>query len=249
VFAERQLFVREEGHGPRVLLLHGGMLTGDLNWREQLPLAERWTLLIVDRAGYGRSRISDGEDVELDGELAAELLGDGAHLVGQSSGAVAALLAAGRRPEAVLSLTLSEPPVFQLVPDSADARRIITAFDAHFRSGVDDEEWMREFVRIVSGPDAQVPDQVPPPLLESVRVVRRARRLPWDVELPIAELAAASFPKLLISGDHSAAFEAVCDALAARIGAERQHVVGARHVTPLVGAAFNRALEGFMRGR
>src|SRR5262249_57348617 len=39
----------------------------------------------------------------------AELLGGVRHLVGQSYGAVIAVLAAAERPEAVLSLTVSEP--------------------------------------------------------------------------------------------------------------------------------------------
>jgi hypothetical protein len=32
------------------------VLVGELTWRAQLPLAERWALAIVERAGYGRSR-------------------------------------------------------------------------------------------------------------------------------------------------------------------------------------------------
>jgi hypothetical protein len=47
------------------------------------------------------------------------------------------------------------------------------------------------------------------------------------------ELAAASFPKLLISGGHSAGFEAICDDLAERIGAPRAVVV--KHAPTLAG--------------
>jgi hypothetical protein len=57
------LFVRCAGRGPRVVLLHGGVLAGELCWRQQLRLADRFALEIVDRAGYGRSQqVSPGED-------------------------------------------------------------------------------------------------------------------------------------------------------------------------------------------
>jgi pimeloyl-ACP methyl ester carboxylesterase len=49
------LFVRRAGRGPRVVLLHGGVLAGELCWRQQLRLADRFSLEIVDRAGFGRS--------------------------------------------------------------------------------------------------------------------------------------------------------------------------------------------------
>jgi len=52
------------------------------------------------------------QDFEEDARDIAALLGDGAHLVGHSYGAVGALYAAALRPEAVHSLTVNEPPAF-----------------------------------------------------------------------------------------------------------------------------------------
>jgi hypothetical protein len=81
------LFVKRIGRGPRVVLLHGGVLAGELCWRRQLPLADHFALEIADRAGYGRSQqISPGEDLDADAPLVAALLAEGAHLVGHSSG-------------------------------------------------------------------------------------------------------------------------------------------------------------------
>jgi hypothetical protein len=79
-----------------------------------------------------------------------------------------------------------------------------------------------------------------------VRAIRAVRRRPWQGELPVGPLAAASFPKRVISGNHSPAFEAVCDALAARLKAHRAHVCGAGHATPDTGDAFNETLEAFI---
>jgi pimeloyl-ACP methyl ester carboxylesterase len=240
------LFVNRVGEGPRVVLLHGGVLAGELCWRQQLPLADRFALEIVDRAGYGRSQqVSPGEDLDADAPLLAGLLPEEAHLVGHSSGAVAAMLAAALRPQAVLSLTLCEPPAFQLVPGSAQARQMARDLEQHLHKTGDDAQWLRGFLAII-GRDVVIPGQLPPPLAQGVRAIRAVRRRPWQGELPVGLLAAASFPTLVISGDHSPAFEAVCDALAARLRARRAHVTGAGHATPETGDVFNQTLKAFI---
>jgi pimeloyl-ACP methyl ester carboxylesterase len=241
------LFVKRAGRGPRMVLLHGAVLPGELCWSKQLPLADRFALEIADRAGYGRSQeVSPGEDLDADAPLVAGLLADGAHLVGHSSGAVAAMLAAALRPRAVLSLTLCEPPAFQLVPGSAEARQMARDLEEHLDKTGDDALWLRGFLAIV-GRSVVIPDQLPPPLAQGVRALQAVRRLPWWGELPTGQLAAAPFPKLVISGNHSPAFEAVCDALAAALHARRAHVTGAGHATPETGDAFNQTLEAFIR--
>jgi pimeloyl-ACP methyl ester carboxylesterase len=200
-----------------------------LCWRQQLQLADRFALEIVDRAGYGRSqRVSPGEDLNADAPLVAGLLTEPAHLVGHSFGAMAAMLAAALRPGAVLSLTLCEPPAFQLAPGSAQAQQMARDLEEHLHKTGDDAPWLRGFLGIV-GRDIVIPDRLPPPLAQGVRAIRAVRRRPWQGELPVGPLAAASFPKLVISGNHSPAFEAVCDALAARLKAQRAHVSGAGH--------------------
>jgi len=240
------LFVKRVGRGPRVVLLHGGVLAGELCWRQQLRLADRFALEVVDRAGYGRSQqVSPGEDLDADAPLVAGLLAGGAHLVGHSSGAVAAILAAARRPGAVLSLTLCEPVAFQVAPGSAEAQQMARGLERHLQATGDGAEWLRGFLAIV-GRRVAVPDQLPPPMAQGVRAIRAVRRRPWEGELPVGRLAAASFPTLVISGDHSPAFEAVCDALTARLQAQRAHLPGAGHATPETGDAFNKTLEAFI---
>jgi pimeloyl-ACP methyl ester carboxylesterase len=61
---------------------------------------------VPDRRGYGRSPKARGEDFLTDADDIADLLGDGAHLVGHSYGGLGVLLAAARLPAATLSLTL-----------------------------------------------------------------------------------------------------------------------------------------------
>ena len=117
--------------------------------------------------------------------------------------------------------------------------------EQHLHKTGDDAQWLRGFLGIV-GRDVVIPGQLPPPLAQGVRAIRAVHRRPWEGELPVGQLAAASFPKLVISGNHSPAFEAVCDALTARLRAQRAYVTGAGHATPVTGDAFNETLEAFI---
>jgi pimeloyl-ACP methyl ester carboxylesterase len=114
------------------------------------------------------------------------------------------------------------------------------------RASGDDAQWLRGFGQII-GSDAPVPDQLPPVLAAGVQAVRAVRRRPWAVELPLDELARATFPKLVISGEHSPVFETLCDHLADSLHGERAHVPSAQHSTPHTGRAFNDTLEAFIR--
>ena len=67
-----------------------------------------------NRPGFGNSPPLQRGDFEAEAPLIAELLGDGAHLVGHSYGAVIALYAAALRPQSVLSLAVSEPGCLRL---------------------------------------------------------------------------------------------------------------------------------------
>ena len=62
----------------------------------------------------------------------------------------------------------------------------------------------------------------------------------------MAELASAAFPKLVISGGHSAGFDAMCD-LAERTGASRMVVEGASHEIQFTEQPLNEALLALWR--
>jgi pimeloyl-ACP methyl ester carboxylesterase len=71
-------------------------------------------------------------------------------------------------------------------------------------------------------------------------------RYPWEAEIPLAELARAPFPKLVVSGAHSAAFDAVCDVLERELPATRAVLPGAGHSVQRLGEPFNALLEAFI---
>jgi pimeloyl-ACP methyl ester carboxylesterase len=91
----------------------------------------------------------------------------------------------------------------------------------------------------------QPPGRLGPELLQGARTLR-AERPPGDAEIPLEALAAAAFPKLVVSGGHSAPFDAVCDVLEERLGAQRAVLPGAGHSVQRLGVPFNDLLATFL---
>ena len=157
-----------------------------------------------------------------------------------------ALLAAAARPRAVNSLVVSEPGALRIAAGDPEVDALIKRGDWLYRDGglLSAPEFLRLFRAGVHSAH-QTPDELPGWLEHGARLVARERP-PWEAEIPLAELAAASYPKLVISGGHSAAFEAVCDTLADAIGAERALIAGRGHTIPSVGDAYNARVHEFM---
>jgi pimeloyl-ACP methyl ester carboxylesterase len=245
--AARDLDVVRVGAGPPVLLVHGSIIDARRTWRHQLALADRFALCMPNRPGFAASPPLPRGDFEVEAPLFAELLGEGAHLVGHSYGAVIALLAAALRPEAVLSLTVSEPGCLRLAAGDPAADEVLANGERLYADAA--ELGPRRFVELFrSGVHSahETPDELPDWLERGARLVM-TERPPWEAEIPVATLADAPFPKLVISGAHSPAFEAVCDVLAQRIGAERATVAGRGHTIPATGAPYNELLAAFLR--
>jgi pimeloyl-ACP methyl ester carboxylesterase len=242
------LFVESWGTGTPVVLVHGSLATGVEEWQAQRPLADAgFRLIVFDRRGYGRSPVADGEDFLRDADDVAALMGDGAHLVGHSYGGLGALIAAGRRPEATRSLTVLEPAAFALAQHDPAARDLVGQVRALWDQDLPDDEWVVRFLKAVgSDPDA-LPAELLAAAVPLVPVFRRGRPV-WTADLPLAELAAAAFPKLVVSGGHSAGFDAICDDLARRIGAARAVAAGAGHEVQFAVPAVNDALLALWRG-
>jgi len=239
------LDVVREGEGPPVLFVHGSVLGAESSWRRQRPLARNWTLLFANRPGFGASPPLERGDFELEAPLFAELLGEGAHLVGHSYGAVIALLAAAQRPAAVRSLTVSEPGALRLAR-SAEAEAMVAGGEALFGAGgkISPVEFLRMF-RQGTGSVRETPEELPEELRRGAEMVMRERP-PWRAEIPLAELADAGFPALVVSGGHSDVFEEVCDTVAAALGAQREVIAGKGHNIPRTGAPYNQLLHRFL---
>jgi pimeloyl-ACP methyl ester carboxylesterase len=234
------------GNGPRVVLVHGSVLGAAATWRKQLPLAEHWTLCMPNRPGFGSSPPHERGDFEGEAPLIADLLGDGSHLVGHSYGAVIALFTAALRPGAVRSLTVSEPGSLSVAAGDPAVDAVIAEGTELFRRGPEmDPRDMLVFFRSGVGSSHETPDELQGDLLEGAKLLMRERP-PWEIDPPLEQLAAARFPKLVISGGHSEVFETVCDRIAARMGAERAVIPGRGHSIPATGEPYNRRVHEFL---
>jgi pimeloyl-ACP methyl ester carboxylesterase len=236
------------GTGPRVLLVHGAIANGPAAWSKQRPLAERWQLMVVNRPGFVPNGSEVRCDFESDAAGIAGLLDEPAHLVGHSYGGLIALLAASERPGDVRSLTVIEPPVMSLLRgDSVVEKAIVDHLSLVAAHGDDPRGFLAAFTASLGGDPATVPDPLPDQLRQHVELLIH-ERFPWEATIPIATLADAPFPKLVVSGGHSPMQEALCDTLADRLGASAQRVVinGGGHTVQRTGSPFNDGLEQFL---
>ena len=244
------LHVTELGDGDPVVLVHGSMGAGSETWSNQLTLADNYQLLILDRGGYDNSPSGDG-DFERDAEDVAALLDD-AHVVGNSYGGVVALLATARRPEAVRSLTVIEPPALGLVRGRPEVEEFIERVDRARREATDGSDYAVRFVRSFGFPAST--DALEGRALVAATASWRERPA-WEASIPLAALAAAPFPTLVVRGawdtapDEArrigkASFDAVCDVLVERLGAASATIAGAAHAAHR-GDDFNDVLVAF----
>jgi pimeloyl-ACP methyl ester carboxylesterase len=229
----------------RVVLVHGSVTGGPPTWAAQRPLAERWELVVLNRPGFPPGPPVERVDFEEHAELVVAELGESAHLVGHSYGGVISLLAAARRPDAVRSLTVLEPPATRVAAGHPAADRFAREGEAWWRDGPreDPEAFLRGFLDYV-GSAYEPPSPLPPAIEQGARTLI-VERGPWEADVPLDVLAAAAFPTLVVSGAHHEAFDAICDVLEERLGAERIVLPGAGH-NPQRVPGFNEALEEFL---
>jgi pimeloyl-ACP methyl ester carboxylesterase len=233
------------GRGPTVVLVHGSFANAEFQWVMQRPLAASFTLVLPNRSGYPPHPPREQIDFYEQADDIAALLGDGAHLVGFSYGGVVSLLAAARRLQAVRSLTVIEPPALWLARGNPDVDRLAQEIFTLFWSGPSEPlRFVEQFLPLF-GTKLPLPKTLPPPLEQGARALM-VERPPWDARIQLDDIAAAPFPKLVISGAHSPALDAVCDVLEAELEADRAVIPGAGHNIPLVGGPFNEALAAFI---
>jgi pimeloyl-ACP methyl ester carboxylesterase len=248
------LYVSEHGSGQPIVFVHGSFGFGEEQWLEQRPLSSRWRLWFVDRCGHGRSPDTGRSGWNEQSEDIAELLGGGAHLVGQSYGGTLALLAALRRPEAVRSLTLVEPNTLGLARDNADAAalidRVSRALSEMDRSDPAHAYWA--FRAALGSPSD------PETLTEmDLKCIQASLREPPPWEAPVPPLSPQDFPVLFVVGGWPSkdklvrstgrAFRAVGQRLTEKLGGDLVTFQESFHNPQLLGAAFNDHLETFLQ--
>lgn len=239
------LEVQTWGEGTPILFVHGSACADAFAfWAPQRPLAQHRKLTVYHRQGYGESPLhSPKRDFAPDVADIIHLLGEGAHLVGHSYGAVVSLAAAARRPDLVHSLTLMEPPAFDIAASSPAARQVLKQVEALW-SRVDSlttAEFYVQFLVALGILRRPVSLELPPDLERAVQTTL-AEPPPWLAELDLSPIRDRPIPTRLISGGWHPAFDAVIEVLEQQLGTERVVLKGARHSPNLLADRFNDLL-------
>ncbi|MFF9321521.1 alpha/beta fold hydrolase [Streptomyces sp. NPDC014735] len=172
----------------------------------QRPLADSRQLLLMDRRGYGGSPDTARSDFDVDAEDVVEVLDDrasavrlgGAHLVGHGNGAVAALIAAARRPDLVRSLALIQPSAFTAAahhPVVADLLDRVRGGAPGIPDGVTPEQYLRASTE---GLGMAMPEPTSR-RLRAVATSMRERPI-WEAEIPLEVIRGAALAILVICG-------------------------------------------------
>lgn len=228
------------------MLVHGSVVGGRGTWAAQAPLRRSFDVLVLERRGFAAGDAVERVDFDDEAWPVAEALGAGSHLAGHSYGGVIALLAAAARPESVRSLTVIEPPAAAVARGHPAVEAFVREGEAWWAEGPthDPEAFLRGFLSYV-GSQWEPPSPLPPEVEQAARTLV-VERGPWEAEIPLAKLRAAAFPKLVVSGGHHPTFEAICDALAVGLDAERVVLRGAGHAVQRA-PGFNEAFVRFLR--
>lgn len=223
-------------NGPRVLLVHGGTqgtsAAGHANFRTQEALgAQGWQLIVPDRPGHGASPAPGRpDDADEDGVWVADMLGDGAHLVGHSFGGLVALAAANRRPEAVKSLVLIEPALLKMAAGKPAVRKVLLRMAAAIILPYSAATKARKIMTLLGIPDEfALTDADLANLgssLKDAKLPAKSAMVAW-----MQGIRDAGIPLLVISSGSNAAFVETGD-LAVEIGGGRHLICPAPHHFP-----------------
>ena len=253
------------GSGPRVLIIHGGVQGGAGGGPSTFAKQEAWgqqgwSVEVVDRPGFGQSPTRGVDDMERDSVWIADMLGDGANLIGHSWGGMEALLAAARRPEAVRSLVLVEPALTGVLtadPELRDnpavqagglqRRRILMGAKTPADYG-------RGFVNMLGsaaeGNAAAARFEQDPELAARSGCALLQGRVASDAatQHAIDTVARAHIPVLIVTGGYSPAFEAAGSVLARLTGGRHLVVRSPNHFVQTMNPDdFNAQVGAFMR--
>lgn len=229
----------------RIVFVHGSVGNGDESWVKQRVLSDRFELLVLNRPGFPPGPLVERIDFEEHARWVVERLRPGDHLCGHSYGGVVSLYAAGSIPT-LASLTVIEPPAFGIAADDPSVAAFLPGLQSLWAgSPREPHSFLTAFYSAVAGRPITLPAPLPPDLEQGARALM-VERGPWEARPPLDMIAAAPYPKLVVSGGWSPAFDAVCDVLEERLGALRAELPGMGHNPHQLGEPFNELLVRFL---
>ena len=230
------LHVETFGSGVSAIFVHGSFGWGLDTFPEQRALADDYRVVLVDRRGFGGAAAAESDGWPTDMLDIAGLLDEvgEVHLVGHSYGGVVALLAAGLRPERVLSLVAIEPVAWEFGRGDPDVDPAVRSLnEVYERAGtLSTQQFVAEWGRARGRNEEQLAEwtqQFSDADWSAAEATRR-ERWPGDAPINVDVLRPATFPKVLARGAWRAEvigregagreFAATCRVLADAIGAE-----------------------------
>jgi pimeloyl-ACP methyl ester carboxylesterase len=205
-------FFREAGSGPGVVCIHANASNSG-QWRGLMDvLAPRYRVFAPDSYDSGKSphwpsdRVIRLRDEVTLIEPVLERAGSPLALVGHSYGAAVALIAALANPGRVRAMALYEPTLFALVdaatppPNDAEGiREVVAEAGVALLAGNADVAAER-FIDYWSGTGtwARIPEQRRPPIVESVRNVRRWGHALFTEPTTLGAFRSLDFPVLIM---------------------------------------------------
>ena len=238
--------------GQRVVMVHGGAQgtssAGHRNFHTQEVLgAEGWQMLVPDRPGHGQSpNPGRGDDAEADGEWVAELLGDGAHLLGHSYGGLVALAALAKRPEAVRSLVLVEPALLKVATKAPAVRKLVFSMARTMVLPYRPATKAKRVMKLLGIPDVFALDKDDHDSLgKSLKAGKFPSRKTMNAWLALVR--ERRIPLLTISAGSNAAFDATCAIVAEKGGGRHEIVPMPHHFPQWSPDVFNPLVADFWR--
>ncbi len=207
------VFYRDEGSGPAVILGHSSTASGG-QWRPLIGrLSNEYRLLAPDHLGYGRTGPWPGDLPLMEHEKAIiaaliDLVANPVHLVGHSFGGAIMARVAADAPERVRSLTMIEPTLFHLLAPAGKVKeheeiRAVADRTIQFAEAGNPEEAARGFIGYWVGAGAY--DAMEPRIREPITTGIAKLRVEWPTAFEergatVHALSALSMPILLIAG-------------------------------------------------
>jgi lipase len=241
----RRVRIIDEGYGPPVVFLHGGVGSA-AEWK---PVLEAWPgrhrRLAIDAYGADPGPTADPSptiDDFADQVMAvAADIAEPLHLVGFSWGGATALRVTTIAPSMVSSLTVIEPQAYSLLPaERPEAFATITAMRDRWREHVAAGRWQEAYAGFLdhyNGPGwfASWPDRRRTTFLAQ----QQARGDVWDIlfDSPLrpAALVNITAPTLVVEGEHTGEVDqALCGVVSRHVPTSSRVVLdGAGHLMPL----------------
>ena len=205
------VYVDTSGRGPHLALLHGWGLNGAVWDSVRAPLAENFTLHLVDLPGHGYSSATPFTNLAFAADAVAGVLPARCHVLGWSLGGQVALSIAQRHPASVNKLVLlATTPRFVEAADWPFGKKVRVLDDFAARLANNYAATIRGFLALqtLNQPDARK-------TIAAMQVAMSARGEPSAAALQAglevlrvsdlrSQLADIQHPALVMQGDHDA---------------------------------------------